>query len=96
MTYRFFPLKKIDRISIFQDIGPLKNNLLILVLSEVAAIFLLAKEPDFIVLLASRRIELSLDYSIYSEREYKINILNRSSELILDITALIPSLIVCY
>ena len=53
-VYRFFLPKEIKGISIFQDIGPLENNLLILVLSEVIAIFPLVKEPDFIVLLGTR------------------------------------------
>jgi hypothetical protein len=37
----------------FQDPGPLENDPLISALSEVVAIFLLVKEPDFIVSLGT-------------------------------------------
>ena len=66
--YRFFLLKEIKGISTFQDIGPLENDLLILVLSEVVAIFPLVEEPDFIVSLGTRtpRVKGRLSISISS------------------------------
>jgi hypothetical protein len=48
----------------------------------------------YLVLLAFGKIELSLDYSVYSKKEYKTDMLNKFSELILDTTTSIPSLIV--
>ena len=50
---RFFPPKRIPNIGTFQDTGPLENNPLISALSEVAALFPLVKEPDFIVSLGT-------------------------------------------
>jgi hypothetical protein len=49
--YRFFPPKKINGVSTFQDPGPLKNDPLISALLEIATTFPLVKEPDFMVLL---------------------------------------------
>jgi hypothetical protein len=51
--YRFFPPKEIQGVGTFQDAGPLENDPLISALSEVAAIFPLVEEPDFIVSLGT-------------------------------------------
>jgi len=53
MSNRFFPPKKIDGVGTFQDAGPLQNDPLISALSEVAAIFPLVEEPDFMVSLGT-------------------------------------------
>ncbi|KAH8653952.1 acyl transferase/acyl hydrolase/lysophospholipase [Tricladium varicosporioides] len=49
----FFPPKKIDGVGTFQDAGPLENDPLISALSEVAAMFPLVEEPDFMVSLGT-------------------------------------------
>jgi hypothetical protein len=51
--YRFFPSKEINGVGTFQDPGPLENDPLISALSEVAAMFPLIEEPDFIVSLGT-------------------------------------------
>jgi hypothetical protein len=48
-VYRFFPLKEINNISIFQDAKPFKNDPLILALKLVANMCLLVEELNFIV-----------------------------------------------
>jgi hypothetical protein len=53
MSHRIFPPKKIDGVGTFQDLGPLQNDPLISALSEVAAMFPLVEEPDFIVSLGT-------------------------------------------
>jgi hypothetical protein len=53
VSYKFFLPKKINKVGTFQDIRPLENNPLILALLKVAAMFLLAKKPDFMVLLGT-------------------------------------------
>ncbi|KAH8799647.1 acyl transferase/acyl hydrolase/lysophospholipase, partial [Xylogone sp. PMI_703] len=50
---RFFPPKEIDRVSTFQDPGPLQNDPLLSALSEVAAMFPYVEEPDFMVSLGT-------------------------------------------
>ena len=52
-NYRFFPPKKINGVGTFQDPGPLENDPLISALSEVAAMFPLVEEPDFMVSLGT-------------------------------------------
>jgi hypothetical protein len=47
--YRFFPPKEINGVGTFQDAGPLENDPLIIALLEVAAMFPLIEELDFIV-----------------------------------------------
>ncbi|KAH8650337.1 acyl transferase/acyl hydrolase/lysophospholipase [Tricladium varicosporioides] len=49
----FFPPKKINGVGTFQDAGPLENDPLIAALSEVAAMFPLVEEPDFMVSLGT-------------------------------------------
>ncbi|KAH7111354.1 hypothetical protein B0J11DRAFT_598877 [Dendryphion nanum] len=49
----FFPPKHIHNVGTFQDAGPLENDPLISALSEVAAMFPLVEEPDFILSLGS-------------------------------------------
>ena len=51
-VYRIFPPNEIKGV-IFQDAGPLENDLLISALSEVAAMYPLVEEPDFIVSLGT-------------------------------------------
>jgi len=53
MSHRFFPPKKIDGVGTFQDAGPLQNDPLISALSEVAAMFPMVEEPDFMVSLGT-------------------------------------------
>lgn len=53
MLYRFFSPKDIIGVGTFQDAGPLENDPLVSALSEVAAIFPLVEEPDFIVSLGT-------------------------------------------
>jgi hypothetical protein len=53
VLYRYFLPKKIYRVGTFQDTGPLKNDPIALVHSEVAALFLQIEEPDFIVSLGT-------------------------------------------
>ncbi|KAK0106386.1 hypothetical protein ONS96_004018 [Cadophora gregata f. sp. sojae] len=50
---RFFLPKSIDGVGEFQDIGSLENDPSITAYSEVAAIFLLAEGPDFMVSLGT-------------------------------------------
>ncbi|KAF1993196.1 hypothetical protein P154DRAFT_540616 [Amniculicola lignicola CBS 123094] len=50
---RFFPLKYICDVGMFQDAGPFVNNPLILVLSEAAALFPLSSKPDFVISLGT-------------------------------------------
>ncbi|KAI9855647.1 MAG: hypothetical protein M1813_009693 [Trichoglossum hirsutum] len=49
----FFPPKHIRGVGTFQDAGPLENDPLISALSEVAAMFPLIEEPDFVVSLGT-------------------------------------------
>ncbi|KAH7111753.1 hypothetical protein B0J11DRAFT_598320 [Dendryphion nanum] len=49
----FFPPKHIRNVGTFQDAGPLENDPLISALSEVAAMFPLVEEPDFILSLGT-------------------------------------------
>ncbi|KAI9767636.1 MAG: hypothetical protein M1840_005507 [Geoglossum simile] len=49
----FFPPKHISGVGTFQDAGPLENDPLISALSEVAAMFPLIEEPDFVVSLGT-------------------------------------------
>jgi hypothetical protein len=51
--HRFFPPKEIDGVGTFQDAGPLQNDPLLSALSEVAAMFPLVEEPDFMVSLGT-------------------------------------------
>jgi hypothetical protein len=51
--YRFFPPKEINSVGTFQDAGPLENDPLISALLEVAAMFPLIEEPDFMVSLGT-------------------------------------------
>jgi hypothetical protein len=51
--YRFFPLKEINGVSTFQDLGLLKNDPLISAFSEMATTFSLVKKPDFMVSLGT-------------------------------------------
>ena len=50
---RFFPPKHISNVGTFQDAGPLENDPLISALSEVAAMFPLVEEPDFVISLGT-------------------------------------------
>jgi hypothetical protein len=52
-VYRFFPPKEINGVGTFQDAGPLENDPLITALSEVAAMFPLVEEPDFMISLGT-------------------------------------------
>lgn len=58
---RFFPPKHVGGVGTFQDAGPLENNPLVSTLSEVAALFPLAEEPDFVVSLGTGEPELGSD-----------------------------------
>ncbi|KAK1754174.1 patatin-like phospholipase-like protein [Echria macrotheca] len=49
----FFPPKYIKGIGTFQDAGPLENDPLVSALSELAALFPLVEEPDFVVSLGT-------------------------------------------
>ncbi|CAK7206337.1 hypothetical protein SEUCBS139899_009126 [Sporothrix eucalyptigena] len=49
----FFPPKHIRGVGTFQDAGPLENDPLVSALSEVAALFPLVDEPDFVVSLGT-------------------------------------------
>ncbi|CAK7238176.1 hypothetical protein SEUCBS140593_010402 [Sporothrix eucalyptigena] len=49
----FFPPKHIHGVGTFQDAGPLENDPLVSALSEVAALFPLVDEPDFVVSLGT-------------------------------------------
>jgi len=53
LLHRFFAPKHIHGVGTFQDAGPLENDPLISALSEVAAIFPLVEEPDFVVSLGT-------------------------------------------
>ncbi|CAK7237038.1 hypothetical protein SBRCBS47491_009841 [Sporothrix bragantina] len=49
----FFPPKHIHGVGTFQDAGPLENDPLVSALAEVAALFPLVDEPDFVVSLGT-------------------------------------------
>ncbi|KAI1091684.1 hypothetical protein F5B19DRAFT_493094 [Rostrohypoxylon terebratum] len=57
----FFPPKHVGGVGTFQDAGPLENSPLVSTLSEVAALFPLAEEPDFVVSLGTGEPELGSD-----------------------------------
>jgi hypothetical protein len=52
-SYSCFPPKHIPGVGTFQDAGPLENDPLISALSEMAAMFPLIEEPDFVVSLGT-------------------------------------------
>lgn len=57
----FFPLKHIDKVGTFQDVGPLENDPLLSALLETEATFLLAEEPDFIISLGTGEPKMKYD-----------------------------------
>lgn len=60
---RFFPPKHIRDVGTFQDAGPLENDPIVSALSEVAVMFPLVEEPDFVISLGTGEPASSNDLS---------------------------------